>query len=69
MLAADGVIGARQAGAGLGGCIVGFVEGGKTPGCAAAVRQAYSTTTGVTPDIYPVEAASGAAPIGDTYAS
>jgi len=60
MMAAPGAIGARQAGAGFGGCMVAFVETGKTDAFAAAVSERYSDKTGLTPEIYPVEAADGA---------
>ena len=60
MLAAPGAIGARQAGAGFGGCMVAFVETAKTDAFAAAVSERYSEKTGLTPEIYPVEAADGA---------
>ncbi len=60
MLAAPGAIGARQAGAGFGGCMVAFVETGKTDAFAAAVSERYSEKTGLTPEIYPVKAADGA---------
>ena len=60
MLAAPGAIGARQAGAGFGGCMVAFVEMGKTDAFAAAVSERYSEKTGLTPEIYSVKAADGA---------
>ena len=60
MLAAPGAIGARQAGAGFGGCMVAFVEMGRTDEFAATVSERYSEKTGLTPEIYPVEAADGA---------
>jgi len=60
MMTAPGAIGARQAGAGFGGCMVAFVETIKTDEFAAAVSERYSEKTGLTPEIYPVEAADGA---------
>ena len=60
MTVAPGAIGARQAGAGFGGCKVAFVETVKTDAFAAAVSERYSAKTGLTPEIYPVEAADGA---------
>ena len=60
MTAAPGAIGARQAGAGFGGCMVAFVETAKTDAFAAAVSERYCDRTGLTPEIYPVEAAEGA---------
>jgi len=64
MLAAPGVIGARQAGAGFGGCMVAFVEDRQVEAFAAAVRAHYFATTAIKPDIYPVAAAAGAGIIG-----
>lgn len=60
MLAAPGVIGARQAGAGFGGCMVGFVDTGSVTAFSQAVRSEYRKATGVEPLVYPVEAADGA---------
>lgn len=60
MLAAPGVIGARQAGAGFGGCMVALVDAARTDAFRAAVLDAYHSTTHVRPEIYPVEAARGA---------
>jgi galactokinase len=60
MLAGPGVIGARQAGAGFGGCMVAFVNSTLVEAFAAAVREAYAQATGVNADIFPVEAAAGA---------
>ena len=60
MVSAPGCIGARQAGAGFGGCMVAMVE----HECAAAfgpqVRARYKEATGITPAIYPVAACGGA---------
>jgi galactokinase len=60
MLAAPGVIGARQAGAGFGGCMVALVDAARTGAFCAAILDAYHRATGVLPEIYPVEAAAGA---------
>lgn len=60
MLAAPGVIGARQAGAGFGGCLVAIVEEAETGAFADAVRRRYCEATEVNPEIYPVQAAAGA---------
>jgi galactokinase len=60
MLAAPGVIGARQAGAGFGGCMVAVVDTALTDAFRAAVLEAYRNATHVIPEIYPVEAAPGA---------
>ena len=64
MLAAPGVIGARQAGAGFGGCMVAFVEEAQVEAFATAVRSHYLAATAVEPEIYPVTAAAGAERIG-----
>lgn len=60
MLGAPGVIGARQAGAGFGGCMVAFVDAAQTPEFAHSAGEAFRAATGVAAEIYPVEAASGA---------
>jgi galactokinase len=60
MTCAPGVIGARQAGAGFGGCMVAFVEAGAVDAFAHHVRQTYSAATGIAPETYPVQAALGA---------
>jgi galactokinase len=60
MTDAPGAIGARQAGAGFGGCMAAFVERGRRDEFAAAVSARYREKTGLTPEIYPVEAADGA---------
>ncbi len=55
-----GAIGARQAGAGFGGCMVAFVEHGETDAFAQYVQAEYQASTGIEPQVYPVEAAPGA---------
>ena len=60
MLAAPGVIGARQAGAGFGGCMVALVDAASTDAFGAAVGDTYHRATQVRPEVYPVEAAPGA---------
>jgi galactokinase len=60
MLAAPGITGARQAGAGFGGCMVAFVEQSAVGTFAASVRETYHALTGVFPDIIPVAASAGA---------
>ena len=57
---APGVLGARQAGAGFGGCMVAFVALGLVDAFRTSVRAAYHRTTGVVPEVDPVEAAAGA---------
>jgi galactokinase len=60
MLAAPGAIGARQAGAGFGGCMVAFVEQAQVEAFAVSVKAQYSSATGLRPEVYPVHAAAGA---------
>jgi galactokinase len=60
MLAAPGVIGARQAGAGFGGCMVAFVKKGSADAFAASVRKTYFDARQTQPEVYPVTAAAGA---------
>jgi galactokinase len=52
MLAASGIIGARQAGAGFGGCMVAFIQSGKEEAFGLQVKQAYLRATGTEPGIY-----------------
>jgi galactokinase len=61
MLVAPGVIGARQAGAGFGGCMVALVDAASTDAFRSAVLDAYYSATQVRAEVYPVEAAQGAA--------
>jgi len=60
MRAAPGCIGARQAGAGFGGCMVAFVEREDVESFAEFVRQNYFAATQTRPAVYAVEAAAGA---------
>jgi galactokinase len=60
MLGAPGVIGARQAGAGFGGCMVAFVESGRTESFARYVEECYAVSSGILPAVYAVQAAEGA---------
>ena len=60
MLDAPGVVGARQAGAGFGGCMVALVDAASIGAFAGAVSESYERATGIQPEIYPVEAAAGA---------
>ncbi|RME43279.1 MAG: galactokinase [Chloroflexi bacterium] len=62
MSTGPGVIGARQAGAGFGGCMVAMVEKEDVPAFAEHVRSRYEKATGITPQVYPVRAAAGAGP-------
>ena len=63
MLSAPGVIGARQAGAGFGGCMVALVEGEKTGEFSEHVKSHYTAGTGIEPKVYSVQAAAGAGPL------
>ena len=63
MLAAPGVIGARQAGAGFGGCMVALVRSGYVDAFRRHVVQSYSEVSGILPSGYPVAAAEGAGPL------
>jgi galactokinase len=60
MLSAPGVIGARQTGAGFGGCMVALVEVAEVAAFEHHVRQTYETATGIEPEVYAVQAAAGA---------
>lgn len=60
MLGAPGVIGARQAGAGFGGCMVALVEQAQVSRFAGAVGEAYAARTGIEPSVYPVCPSTGA---------
>ena len=60
MESAPGVVGARQAGAGFGGCMVALVEPAQVPAFAEAVRRQYRAITGIEPEIYPEGAGAGA---------
>jgi galactokinase len=59
MASAPGVIGARQAGAGFGGCMVSFVEADKVEIFDRHVRRSYLAATGIQAEIYPVSASAG----------
>jgi len=60
MLSAPGVIGARQTGAGFGGCMVALVEVKKVSDFEHHVQSAYKAATGIRPKVYCVQAAAGA---------
>jgi galactokinase len=59
------VMGARQAGAGFGGCMVAFVESGQTARFAQHVEEYYARSSGITPAVYAVQAAEGAGLLSD----
>lgn len=60
MLAAPGVIGARQAGAGFGGCMVALVDSECTGAFSAAIRDKHHYATQTSPEISVVDSAPGA---------
>lgn len=60
MLAAPGILGARQAGAGFGGCMVALVNAAQTSAFRASVMDSYSRLTQTTPEVWPVVGARGA---------
>lgn len=60
MTGAPGALGARQAGAGFGGCMVAFMEKGMEDAFSQHVMAAYEAQTGITPEIYAVKPAAGA---------
>lgn len=58
--AAPGIIGARQAGAGFGGCMVAFVDSTAVKAFCAYVSHTYRSLSGIDPSIYPVRPVAGA---------
>ena len=60
IMSAPGVYGTRGAGAGFGGCLVALVENGSIDAFAEHVYKKYNNSTGIEPEIYPVQAAKGA---------
>ena len=60
MLSGPGVIGARQAGAGFGGCMVALVETADVGAFGEHVQTHYSATTDLHARVYAVQAVSGA---------
>ena len=60
MQSAPGVIGARQAGAGFGGCMIALVEEARVGAFVGHVEQQYQTETGIQPHVYPTRPAAGA---------
>lgn len=77
MLGAPGVIGARQAGAGFGGCLVALVDETQVGAFSEAVTGEYARRTGLQAAVYPVRPSMGASrlkaaalgPISDPGAS
>jgi galactokinase len=64
MTSGPGVIGARQAGAGFGGCMVAFVEESQVGRFSQHVEAHYHAASGLKPQVYPVRAAAGAGRLG-----
>jgi galactokinase len=60
MLGGPGVVAARQAGAGFGGCLVALVRQQQVDAFAEYVARAYTMETTIEPRVYPVQAAPGA---------
>jgi galactokinase len=60
IMSAPGILGARGAGAGFGGCMVAFVQSSAIESFSHQVREQYIVSTGIEPEIYPVQAANGA---------
>ncbi len=60
MQTAPGIVAARQAGAGFGGCMVALVQEGCTADFSNHVRLTYENNTNIQPRIFNVAASSGA---------
>ena len=58
--AQPGLIGARMTGGGFGGCTINLVESAAVSDFRRNVAAAYSSETGLTPEIYVSPAAEGA---------
>jgi galactokinase len=67
MLRAPGVIGARQAGAGFGGCMVALVEEHRIADFIQAIPEDYTAQTDLRPEVYQVESAAGAGRINLSF--
>jgi galactokinase len=63
MVHGSGILGARQAGAGFGGCMVAFVQRDQVETFRDQVKRMYFDLTHVDADVYPVDAAAGAGPL------
>jgi len=60
MLESPGIVGARQAGAGFGGCLLAWVDEDEVDRFAAATSERYWRATGRRADVHPILAAEGA---------
>ena len=67
MQSGPGVIGARQAGAGFGGCMVACVSVEDVGAFERHLRQAYAAATNIEPEVYPVQASAGAGELHPVY--
>ncbi len=65
MTSGPGVVGARQAGAGFGGCMIAFVEQDAVEAFTTQVKNAYQAMTTIEPKVYPVEAVAGAGRVSE----
>jgi galactokinase len=63
MMSAPGVVGARQAGAGFGGCMVAVVKESREEEFRKHVLKRYKELSSIEADVYPVEASAGAGEI------
>jgi galactokinase len=63
MSGGPGVVAARQAGAGFGGCMVAVVEAGQVSRFRDHVAERYASHTGIAPRTFAVTASSGAGPL------
>jgi galactokinase len=60
MCSSTGIVGARQAGAGFGGCMVALVRSQEVAAFTEDVTREYFRRTDIRPDVYPVRATAGA---------
>jgi galactokinase len=60
---APGVVGARPAGAGFGGCVVAAVRAPQAPEFVASVVRAYTAATSLHPEVFSVRPSAGAGPM------
>ena len=60
MMEAPGVIGARQTGAGFGGCMMAIIETGYASDFADHVIRRYEALSGIEAEVYPARASQGA---------
>jgi galactokinase len=63
MLGGPGVVAARQAGAGFGGCMVALVRQNQVDAFTDHVAHTYAAKMKIEPSVYPVQAAPGAGPL------